>query len=148
MSIQFIPDDPVTPLSPVAIDTGARVARDEAEDAADAAAASASAAAAAAGYSAPTDNYTLVLGDAGKTIGLNKATAISLTVPPSASVAFPLNTRIDLGQYGAGQVTVVPGSGVTIRSVGGALKTRVQYSGASLIKIGADEWWLFGDVIA
>lgn len=30
MSLEWIPDNPVTPLSPVAIDTGARAARDEA----------------------------------------------------------------------------------------------------------------------
>jgi len=51
-----------------------------------------------------------------------------------------------LAQYGAGQTTVVAGSGVTVRSSGGKLNLSGQYSGASLIKIGSDEWYLFGDI--
>jgi hypothetical protein len=100
------------------------------------------------GYNAQTGNYTLVLGDAGKFVAMNVAGANTLTVPPNSSVAFPINTRIDLGQYGAGQVTITPGSGVTIRSADSKLKTNKQYSGGTLIKIGTDEWWAFGDLVA
>lgn len=101
------------------------------------------------GYNAQTDNYTLALTDVGKLIGMNKATAVTLTVPPNSSVAFPIGTTtIDIGQYGAGQVTITPGSGVTIRSSGAKLKLTGQYSGATLQKIGTDEWWAFGDLSA
>ena len=67
-----------------------------------------------------TDSYTLVLTDAGKIVEMNKATANNLTVPPNSSVAFPIGTQIDLAQYGAGQTTLVQGSGVTVRSSGGS----------------------------
>jgi hypothetical protein len=93
-----------------------------------------------------TDSYTLVLTDAGKMITMNKATANNLTVPPNSSVAFPINSRIDVIQYGAGQTTIVAGSGVTIRSSGSKLKLTGQYSGASLWKKGTDEWVLVGDI--
>lgn len=89
--------------------------------------------------------YTLVLADAGKLVSLNNASAITLTIPTNASVAFPVNTRIDLLQYGAGQVTV-GGAGVTIRSSGAKLKLTGQYSGATLWKKGTDEWVLIGDI--
>lgn len=95
-----------------------------------------------------TDSYTLVIGDAGKMIVMNKASANNLTVPPNSSVAFPTNTRIDIIQYGAGQTTVVAGSGVTIRSSGSKLKLTGQYSGASLWKYDTNEWVLVGDITA
>jgi hypothetical protein len=95
-----------------------------------------------------TDSYTLVLTDAGKMITMNKATANDLTIPPNADVAFPLNTRIDVIQYGAGQTTIVAGSGVTIRSTDSKLKLNKQYSGGSLWKKGTNEWILIGDTAA
>jgi len=91
--------------------------------------------------------YTLVLSDAGKMVTLTNASAITLTIPTHASVAFPIGTRIDIGQGGAGQVTV-GGAGVTIRSVGSRLKLVGQYSGATLWKKGTNEWWLIGEISA
>lgn len=90
-------------------------------------------------------SYTLTLSDAGKMVTLTNAAAITLTIPTNASVAFPIGTRIDIGQGGAGQVTV-GGAGVTIRSSGSKLKLSGQYSGATLWKKGTDEWWLIGDI--
>ena len=95
-----------------------------------------------------TASYTLVLSDADKLVEMNVGSANNLTVPLNSSVAFPTGTQILLAQYGAGQTTVVATSGVTIRSNGGKLKLNVQYSGATLIKIGTDEWYLFGDIVA
>lgn len=93
-----------------------------------------------------TNDYTLVLGDGYKVVEMNKATAVNLTVPPNSSVAFPIGTIIEVFQYGAGQVTVVPGSGVTIRSPVGKLKISGQYSSAALRKRATDEWVLVGDI--
>lgn len=95
-----------------------------------------------------TASYTLVLSDADKLVEMNVGSANNLTVPLNSSVAFPTGTQILLAQYGAGQTTVVATSGVTIRSNGGKLKLNVQYSGATLIKIGTDEWYLFGDIVS
>lgn len=92
--------------------------------------------------------YTLVLADAGKTIDLNNASSITITVPPNSSVAYPVGTRIDLVQSGAGQVTVAAGAGVTINSKGAALKLTGQWSGATLIQRSANTWVLVGDIAA
>ena len=94
------------------------------------------------------DSYQLVLSDAGKVIELNKATALNLTVPTDATVAFPIGTVIELWQQGAGQVTVVAAGGVTIRSTEGKLKLYGQYVSASLRKRAANEWVLTGDLVA
>jgi len=93
-----------------------------------------------------TASYTLVLTDADKLVEMNVATANNLTVPINSSVAFPIGTKIDLAQYGAGQTTVVATSGVTVRSAGGALKIVGQYSAATLVKIATDEWYLIGNI--
>jgi hypothetical protein len=91
--------------------------------------------------------YTLALSDAGKMVTLTNASPITLTIPTNAVTAFPTNTRIDLLQYGAGQVTVA-GAGVTINSNGAKLKLTGQYSGASLWKKATDTWVLIGDISA
>lgn len=90
-----------------------------------------------------TDNYTLVIGDAGKIVVMNKASAVNLTVPLNASVAFPTGTKIGILGYGAGAVTVVATGGVTIRSPL-SLVLNGQYAQAELVKIGTDEWALSG----
>jgi len=94
-----------------------------------------------------TNSYTLALTDCSKLVYVNNASANTLTIPPNSSVAFPIGTRIVTGQYGAGQTTLTPGAGVTIRSAGAKLKLNVQYSIAHLIKIGTDEWQAYGDLI-
>jgi hypothetical protein len=93
-----------------------------------------------------TASYTLVLSDADKLVEMNVGSANNLTVPLNSSVAFSTGTQILLAQYGAGQTTIVATSGVTVRSNGGKLKLNVQYSGATLVKIGTDDWYLFGDI--
>ena len=93
-----------------------------------------------------TSNYTLVLADAGKFVQQNVASANNLTVPPNSSVAFPIGTQILLRQMGAGQVTLVAGSGVTLQSAGGALKSRVQFAPITLIKVATNTWAVMGDL--
>jgi hypothetical protein len=93
-----------------------------------------------------TDNYTLVLADRGKAVEMNKATAVNLTVPPNGSVAFPTGTTIEVVQIGAGQVTFVPGSGVTLLSYGSKVNLTGQYSSATLRKRSTNEWHLAGDL--
>ena len=95
----------------------------------------------------PTAAYTLALADKGKLVSMNVGSAHNLTVPANASVAFPVKSRIDLFQQGAGQTTILADTGVTIRSASG-LKIRAQYAGASLVKIGTNEWALVGDTAA
>jgi len=95
-----------------------------------------------------TASYTLVLSDADKLVEMNVGSANNLTVPLNSSVAFSTGTQILLAQYGAGQTTIVATSGVTIRSNGAKLKLNAQYSGATLIKIDTNEWYLFGDIVS
>jgi hypothetical protein len=98
------------------------------------------------GVNSQSGSYTLVLADAGKVVEMNATSALQLAVPPDTSVAFPVNTRVDLVQLNTGQLMVVAGAGVTLRSFGGKTKLTGQYSGASLYKRGANDWVLIGDL--
>lgn len=91
--------------------------------------------------------YTLALADAGTVVECSSATAVALTVPTNASVAFPIGSVVLLLQRGAGQVTV-SGAGVTFLSPGNKLKTTSQYSTISLRKRATNEWVLSGDLAA
>lgn len=93
-----------------------------------------------------TADYTLIASDSGKLIEMNVAGANILNVPTNASVSFPIGTQILISQYGAGQTSVLAAGGVTINSAGGKLKLNVQFSGATLVKSGTNEWYLFGDI--
>lgn len=90
-------------------------------------------------------SYTLVLTDANKFVTLSNASPITLTVPPNASVAFPIGTRIDLCQLGAGQVTVAEGAGVTVNKAATfTLKLLQQFAEAGLKKTDTNTWVLTG----
>jgi hypothetical protein len=96
---------------------------------------------------AQTDSYTLVLTDLGKMVEMGKGTAQDLTVPLNSSVAFPVGSRIQILQTGAGQVTVVATGGVTINAKTG-LKLSGQWAGAELVKRATDTWVLIGALSA
>jgi hypothetical protein len=93
--------------------------------------------------------YTTVLADNGKLVTLSNASAITLTIPPNSSVAYPVGAQLNLAQLGAGQVTFAGGSGVTIVSTGAtasAPKLRAQYSTATAVQTSTDNWLVMGDI--
>ena len=89
-------------------------------------------------------SYTLVLADARKLLRFDSASAQTLTVPPSSSVAFPVGTIIDIAQVNTGILTLAPGAGVTINSPSGLIFPR-QWAMGRLIKTDADRWLLETD---
>lgn len=90
--------------------------------------------------------YTLAGGDERTIQEFTHASGCTVTVPLNATWAAPVGCVIPLCQMGAGQVTVSPAGGVTVRSKGGALKTAAQYSVAYLRKQATDTWILWGDI--
>lgn len=87
--------------------------------------------------------YTTVLADANKLVTLD-STGITVTIPPASSVAYPTGSQIHLYQSGTGQATVTGDTGVSVNSSNG-LKTRTQYSVATVIKVAVNSWVLIGD---
>lgn len=92
--------------------------------------------------------YTLVLSDAGDIVEMTNGTDVNLTVPPEASVDFPVGTQITIIRNGAGKVQFVAGAGVTLRSDASKQFISTQYSAATLIKRAADEWYVVGNLAA
>jgi hypothetical protein len=92
-----------------------------------------------------TASYTLVSSDNNKLIEMNVGSANNVTINNSV---FSAGNQILVSQYGAGQVTFVAGSGVTLRSPSGKLKLTGQYSLATIIAISATEFYISGDLTA
>lgn len=90
-----------------------------------------------------TASYTLAVDD--EYVRVANASAVSVTVDPVASVAWTVGQQITVVQSGAGQVTIVAGSGVTINTPE-TLKLRKQYSAVTLTYVAADTWDLIGDL--
>jgi hypothetical protein len=88
--------------------------------------------------------YTLALADAYGLI--NATTGMTITVPPNTSVPFPTGSQVLLYRSAVSGVAITAGSGVTINSPGGADEIASQYSIATLLKLGTNEWVLGGDI--
>lgn len=83
--------------------------------------------------------YTFALADAslGKIVTASNAAAQTYTVPPQTSIAWATGAVIRLVNIGAGAVTIVGGSGVTVSN---ALSTVAQWEGVNLIRTASDSW--------
>ena len=97
---------------------------------------------------AQTATYTAVLTDDGKLITMSVATGNNFTVPPNSSVAFGIGTQLNIAQLGAGQTTIVAGSGVTLNSAGAKLKLKEQYALATCVKTDTNTWFVVGNLSA
>jgi len=92
---------------------------------------------------APTQNaqtgttYTAVLLDAGKTVTLSNASAVTLTIPAQASVSWADNTQLNFLNIGAGTVTITAAAGVTINGEPLTLETS---KGGSLVRTASNTW--------
>jgi hypothetical protein len=93
-----------------------------------------------------TSNATLALTDAGKHYySANSANII--TVPNNATVSFNIGTAISIVQQGTANLTVSPGSGVTMYLAGNstsAARTLGNYGMATLMKVATDTWFING----
>jgi len=91
--------------------------------------------------------YTAIMADASKVITLNNAAAIAMTIPANASVPYPIGTKLNFEQLGAGAVTVGITSDTLSFNAGATAVMNGQYSIATALKIAATEWVLFGQLV-
>ena len=94
-----------------------------------------------------TANYALVLGDKDKIIEMNVGSPNTVTIPTNLAAPFPIGAQITIVQLGSGktQIVVADPTFMLLRRTPGPY-LRDQYSSASLIKRGTDEWLLIGDL--
>ena len=88
--------------------------------------------------------YTLVAADNGCVVTLSNASAITVTVPSGLGANF----SCVLWQIGAGQVSIAPGSGVTLNSYSAQRKLLGQYVSAFLYAKAADDFVMDGGLTA
>jgi hypothetical protein len=91
-----------------------------------------------------TANQTIDINDSGYTIRLTGSTGRTFTCNSGITAGH----RVDFIQDGTGQITFAAGSGVTLKSKDGNLKTAGQYSAVSLIAYSTTEYYLVGDLSA
>jgi hypothetical protein len=97
------------------------------------------------GINSIATSYTLQTSDSGKLI--SASTGLTITVPPNASALFPTGSQILLYKSTTATVAITAGSGVTINAPGSADEIASQHSIATLMKLGADNWVLGGDIV-
>ena len=97
-------------------------------------------------------SYTTGLTDNGDIVTLNNASAITVSIPTNASVAYPIGAQITFAWItGAGQPTIqaVTSGTTTILSTGAtstAPKLRAVNSTATAVKLATDTWLVMGDI--
>jgi hypothetical protein len=95
-----------------------------------------------------TASYTLsTLTHRDDLIEMGSASALTLTIPLNATIAYPVGTSIDILQTSTGQVTIAGAAGVTVNATPG-LKLRTQWSSATLFKRAENTWVVYGDLTA
>lgn len=92
-----------------------------------------------------TADYTVALADNYGFIIVNSGSAVVITIPANATVAFPIGAEITVYRAGAGSLTVAAAGGVTINSIS-TLVVTTQYGTASLKKVGTNTWVIAGNV--
>jgi hypothetical protein len=93
-----------------------------------------------------TSNATLALSDAGKHY-FSSNSANVITIPNNTTVSFSIGTAISIIQQGTANLTVTPGSGVTMYLAGNstsASRTVGNYGMATLMKVNTDTWFING----
>ncbi len=100
---------------------------------------------------AQTADYTPVLNEQYQAlIIMNKATAVNLTIPTNASVAYPVGTALTVLNIGAGACTIkaVTSGTTTVLSAGAtaAQPSLAQYKSAVCIKTATDTWYVVGAI--
>jgi hypothetical protein len=93
-------------------------------------------------------SYTGVIGDAGKMITMDNASANTVTIPANASVAYTVGTELHFSQLGAGATTVAITSDTLNVESSLTLVLAGQYAVATAKKITATTWILFGNLTA
>jgi hypothetical protein len=99
-----------------------------------------------------TNNYTLGAGDGGNTILMNVASANLIVIPASATINFPIGTRVDVVQIGASATTASrANTDVTLNFYSPSASAnpiiRARYGAMSLIKYDVNTWIAIGNIV-
>ena len=88
-----------------------------------------------------TTSYTFTAADAGTVVGSSSSSTTTFTIPPFASVPYPVGAQIVCLQVGTGGLTVTPGSGVTLA---GVKSVNCQWGTVVIQQITTNNWYGVG----
>lgn len=100
-------------------------------------------------FNVQTASYTLQKADSGKLVSLNGASSMNLTIPTDANMtggAMAVGDTVLVRQGAGGSIAFVAATGVSLNSRGGLTHTAGQYAYATLLKVAANQWEIFGDL--
>jgi hypothetical protein len=80
-------------------------------------------------------------------VEMNMSSAGTFTVPLDATLAWPVGASMDIFATGTGEITIAGEAGVTLNSTPGLI-LRTQWSSATIMKRGANNWVVYGDLKA
>lgn len=95
-----------------------------------------------------TTARTLALADAGAYLRHTNASASTITVPPQSSVAWAANTEVHVRRAAVGNLTLTPGSGVTLNAPSGGTLVMTNNMSVTLKRVAADTWDVIGQTVA
>jgi NAD(P)-dependent dehydrogenase (short-subunit alcohol dehydrogenase family) len=91
-----------------------------------------------------TGSYVLTAADGGGAVEVSSSQPATVTVPAPSVADLPVGSTVEVLQRDDGQVSILPGAGVSLRSTGsGRLRTR--YSPARLRLSAPSDWAMVGD---
>jgi len=91
-------------------------------------------------------DFSIALGDEGKTVIVDSPSNRVVTIPTDISEQFLVGQRIDLVRAGLGEVRIQGAVGVILNSVEIKRRLSQRYSAASVIKTAENTWLLIGDL--
>lgn len=94
-----------------------------------------------------TTARTLALTDAGAYLRHTNASASTVTVAPQASVAWAADTEIHIRRAAAGNLTLTPGSGVTLNAPSGGTLVMTSAMSVTLKRAASDTWDVTGQTV-
>lgn len=94
----------------------------------------------------PLSSYTLSLTNQSNLITINNSLTSFVHIPDDSTVNFEDGSQINISRLGSGTVTISAFPGVTLRSADNRNQLRAQNSTATIVKLSANDWLLFGDI--
>lgn len=93
-----------------------------------------------------TGSFTLTAGHESSLIEMDNTAQVYVTIPNDSTYNFAIGTEITFVAKTGSAVYFTPASGVTMRSLSGLNVINGQYVGVSLVKRGANDWYLLGNL--
>jgi len=91
--------------------------------------------------------YTLSSNDTFKLVTINSPISSFVIVPDDGLYNFNDGTQINITRLGVGTTTISGAPGVVVRSADNRINLRTVNSTATLVKLSANDWLLFGDIL-